>query len=541
MQTLHVTSLRMAQMQMVIRAGDWTMDKYQNKYRVESARLQHYDYGQSGLYFITICTANHEHLFGDIIDDEMQLSHIGVLADVLWHEIKNHSKNVVLHEFVVMPNHIHGIIEIVESDVKNTNNSDVTGNVSTMAKMSPKSGSLGRIIGSYKAALTKHANRLGLAFNWQMRFYDHIIRDDESLSQIQQYIMDNPQKWADDKLFTLSNRRDVTCNVSDAKRTNHSDVACNVSTDTPPTEPLKTKTLRATSLRKRGFTLVELVVTIVIIGILSSLGGMFITRPIESYIDLERRTELVDQAESALRRMQRDIRAALPNSLREIEDEISGKTIGIEFLHVVDGGRYRRAVDPDAVSDPDLMIVAAAKSAVLDFTIADTSFEVLGDLQHFAYVTKNMPDEKDNDKVVIYNLSAIGTTQNAYLGDNLKELGVSTSSSVITLGTGGMRFLYSSPYQRFFIIDKAVSYKIVGTELRRYAGYDFDNDPGPDSNGTDDLVAQYLVLADSSFTYNSSTASRSGLVTIQLALEDEERAAGERITLLHQVHVDNAP
>jgi len=518
MQTLHVTSLRMAQMQMVIRAGDWTMDKYQNKYRVESARLQHYDYGQSGLYFITICTANHEHLFGDIIDDEMQLSHIGVLADVLWHEIKNHSKNVVLHEFVVMPNHIHGIIEIVESDVKNTNNSDVTGNVSTMAKMSPKSGSLGRIIGSYKAALTKHANRLGLAFNWQMRFYDHIIRDDESLSQIQQYIMDNPQKWADDKLFTLSNRRDVTCNVSDAKRTNHSDVACNVSTDTPPTEPLKTKTLRATSLRKRGFTLVELVVTIVIIGILSSLGGMFITRPIESYIDLERRTELVDQAESALRRMQRDIRASLPNSVRIFD----GGT-GIEFLHVVDGGRYRRSVDGNDGSGD-----------ILDFTLADSGFDVLGILSHFVEIY-------DGDMVVVYNLSNIGD-YNAYKKDNVNYIKIdvtatSSTEQLVKFKTAPIRFPLSSSYQRFFIVDEAVSYKVVGTELRRYSGYNIDNTPGPDSGGSDDLVAKYLVVTDSLFTYNSSTAIRSGLVTIQLALEND----GERITLLHQVHVDNAP
>ena len=89
------------------------MDKYQNKYRIQSARLKGYDYTREGLYFITICTKNREHYFGEIIDHKMKLSNIGVLANVFWHEIKNHSKNVELHQFVVMPNHIHGILEIV--------------------------------------------------------------------------------------------------------------------------------------------------------------------------------------------------------------------------------------------------------------------------------------------------------------------------------------------------------------------------------------------------------------------------------------------
>ncbi|MCD6354793.1 MAG: hypothetical protein J7L95_04510 [Prolixibacteraceae bacterium] len=89
-------------------------DKYQNKYRIKSARLEGYDYRQAGLYFITICTHNHEHYFGKIVDNEMQLSNIGILADVFWHEIKNHKKNIELHQFVVMPNHIHGILKIVD-------------------------------------------------------------------------------------------------------------------------------------------------------------------------------------------------------------------------------------------------------------------------------------------------------------------------------------------------------------------------------------------------------------------------------------------
>ena len=202
------------------------MKKYQNKYRIASARLQGYNYGNAGLYFITICTANRKHFFGEIIDGKMQLSNIGILADIFWYEIKNHSKNMVLHQFVVMPNHIHGILEIVKNidDVGNdVGCRDVACNVSTMdnmagtdttkpipstneqmSKISPKSGTIGRIIGSYKGVVSKHAHRLELQFNWQSRFYDHIIRNEKSLKHIQSYIINNPANWEKDK-FNLNN------------------------------------------------------------------------------------------------------------------------------------------------------------------------------------------------------------------------------------------------------------------------------------------------------------------------------------------------
>lgn len=205
---------------------------YQNKYRIKSARLEGYDYRQAGLYFITICTYNREHYFGEIVDSEMQLSNIGVLTDVFWHEIKNHKKNIELHQFVVMPNHIHGILEIVDggngvgcrrddacivstcivSTTVATNpmgQMDGTDESSTnpqqsethkMAAISPKSGSVSRVIGSYKSAVTKHAHRLGHEFEWQTRFYDHIIRNENDYFRIQNYIKNNPHNWDNDKL-----------------------------------------------------------------------------------------------------------------------------------------------------------------------------------------------------------------------------------------------------------------------------------------------------------------------------------------------------
>ena len=192
-------------------------EKYKNKYRIESTRLQNWDYRWAGAYFITICTQRREHYFGEIIDGKMQLSNIGVIADILWHEIKNHAKNVELGAFVVMPNHIHGILILNDNGVGNDG-----GNVETlhatslhqpqpqphpqnnnefMANISPKSNSISTIIRSYKSAVTKHARRLGYRFAWQSRFYDHIIRDEKSFYTISNYIINNPAKWTDDKFY----------------------------------------------------------------------------------------------------------------------------------------------------------------------------------------------------------------------------------------------------------------------------------------------------------------------------------------------------
>ncbi|RKY77491.1 transposase, partial [candidate division KSB1 bacterium] len=101
------------------------MDKFKGKYRIPSTRLQNWDYRWNGYYFVTICTENKEEYFGEIKNGKMHLSPIGIIADVLWHEIKNHAKNVELGEFVVMPNHIHGIIIL-------NNDNNISDNVETL-------------------------------------------------------------------------------------------------------------------------------------------------------------------------------------------------------------------------------------------------------------------------------------------------------------------------------------------------------------------------------------------------------------------------
>lgn len=189
------------------------MTLFRNKYRVESSRLKNWDYSNAGAYFITICTNNRDHYFGEIQNGKMQYTPVGVIADVLWHEIKNHTHNVELDAFVVMPNHIHGII------ILGNDNDDADGGRSVdtlhapvetlhatslrMSAISPKRGSVSAIIRSYKSAVTKHAHRLGFEFSWQPRYYDHIIRDEKSFERIQQYIVNNRINWNADKFNSL--------------------------------------------------------------------------------------------------------------------------------------------------------------------------------------------------------------------------------------------------------------------------------------------------------------------------------------------------
>ncbi len=177
------------------------MDKFQNKYRIQSTRLQNWDYRWAGTYFITICTQNREHYFGEIINGEMKLSSIGVIADILWHQIPHHAKNIELGAFVVMPNHIHGILVITENDHNDNGDNDESKTIGQQRFKNIGKNSVSSIIGSYKSAVTNHAHRLGFEYQWQSRFYDHIIRNDQSFQKISNYIANNPINWQEDKFF----------------------------------------------------------------------------------------------------------------------------------------------------------------------------------------------------------------------------------------------------------------------------------------------------------------------------------------------------
>ena len=205
-------------------------DKYKGKYRIPSNRLRGYDYGANGCYFVTICTKNKEHYFGEILNGELQPSEIGEIAQSEWWKTKELrlDMNLILDEFIVMPNHIHGIIVIGENE-HNTQCADeiqcgnaigrdaLCGNaigrdalqcVSTdmqcteqyKNKFGAQSKNLSSIIRGYKTAVTTYARRNNIVFAWQERFHDHIIRNHEALVNIRGYIFNNPSNWNEDEL-----------------------------------------------------------------------------------------------------------------------------------------------------------------------------------------------------------------------------------------------------------------------------------------------------------------------------------------------------
>lgn len=208
------------------------MDKYKNKYRVPTARAQWWDYGRNGAYFITICTKNRVHYFGEGNNGRIALSNLGEVANILWHEIPNHAPFVELGDFIVMPNHIHGILILNKPDIRDGNgngnvNGNGNGNVETRLiaslqqphHQSPppteKSNAGGfsenknpmihenvsRIIRWYKGRCSFELRKINAHFEWQSRFYDHIIRNDSEYQRISDYIVNNPMNWCTDKFF----------------------------------------------------------------------------------------------------------------------------------------------------------------------------------------------------------------------------------------------------------------------------------------------------------------------------------------------------
>lgn len=179
------------------------MDRFRDKYRISSARLQNYDYSSNGYYFITICTKNREYFFGEIVDNKMQLSKIGRITEKFWLEIPKHFPFVKLDEFVVMPNHVHGIIIINKTIVKTiveTRHCLVSTGIDRFQNQGKNT--ISSIVGSYKSICTKTINQLQnkIIFGWQPRFYDHIIRNEKSFYRIREYIRNNPENWKNDIL-----------------------------------------------------------------------------------------------------------------------------------------------------------------------------------------------------------------------------------------------------------------------------------------------------------------------------------------------------
>jgi len=165
------------------------MTKYKNTYRIESARLKEWDYSSPWWYYITVNSKNHSEWFGSIVNGEMRLNEFGIIANKCWLESPLHFTNVELDNYVIMPNHIHGII-IINQIVETRHASSLRN----------KSITLSNIVGSFKSAVSKQAHENGLNnFSWQARFYDRIIRNEKELFNIRRYISQNPLKWEYEK------------------------------------------------------------------------------------------------------------------------------------------------------------------------------------------------------------------------------------------------------------------------------------------------------------------------------------------------------
>jgi putative transposase len=171
------------------------------KHKRRSIRLKGHDYVVAGTYFITLCTYQRECLFGKIADGVMQLNPLGEIVENCWNQIPQHFPNAQSKDFVVMPNHFHGILMVLQDDHDRRGMAVPCPYMGEFGK--PVAGSLPTMIGSLKSAIAKriniHRNALGTPV-WQRNYYEHIIRNDLSLQTIQTYIRHNPQSWQTDRL-----------------------------------------------------------------------------------------------------------------------------------------------------------------------------------------------------------------------------------------------------------------------------------------------------------------------------------------------------
>lgn len=261
-------------------------------------------------------------------------------------------------------------------------------------------------------------------------------------------------------------------------------------------------------ITQRAFTLVEMVIVIVITGILGSMVAVFIKRPVEGYLDSARRAEMTDIADTALRRISRDLRLALPNSVRV---NTAGSVYHLDFLVTSGGGRYR--------------VGAGGTNNILDFTINDNGFEVLG----------TTPTCLTNDQVVVYNLGIPGAE--AYAGDN-RTLCNSAVSPLVTITA--KKFPFESPNARFHVVHEQVHY-ICNPNAHTLTRYSLSGaaitTPAASVPGVSGALLATKVTG-CQFDYNPYViAERTGLLAMRLTIGD----SSESVTLYNATHVSNEP
>lgn len=290
-------------------------------------------------------------------------------------------------------------------------------------------------------------------------------------------------------------------------------------------------------LRVAGVTLIELAITIALVGIVSVLAVQFVM-PVRAYIDASRRAALADTADTALRRIGRDLRLALPNSVRVTQ---SGGVTYIEFLLIRTGGRYRSGAEAATTTGCPAGAGTDPAEDVLSFGAADTCFKTLGTLP-------NLPVAA-SDFLVVFNLTPGTPNADAYqfsgTGGNKSQVSaVAAGATEDRVTFASHSFPYESPGKRFFIIEGPVTYACnpaAGT-LTRYWGYTIAAaQPTPPAGGSGALMASGVT--DCSATYETNVAAQSaGLVTLWLRLSmQDSRGDTESVNLYHTVHVNNVP
>ena len=172
------------------------MDRFKNKYRIQSARATWHDY-DGGAYFVTVCTANREHDFGEIENGEMRLSKLGIWTQKCLEEIPSHFPHVDAPLFVVMPNHIH-IILIINGIPRTGRDGQMKGQ--SGCRFGAQSRNLASVVRGFKIGVTKYARQNHIPFEWQPRFHDHIIRNQSEMNSIANYILHNVARWDRDVL-----------------------------------------------------------------------------------------------------------------------------------------------------------------------------------------------------------------------------------------------------------------------------------------------------------------------------------------------------
>ena len=289
----------------------------------------------------------------------------------------------------------------------------------------------------------------------------------------------------------------------------------------------------ATQRNQRGATLIELIMVIAILGVIAAVASVFIKGPIDAYVDSARRAALTDASDTAIRRMARDIRKALPNSTR------IPSTDCLEFIPTKTAGRYRAAVDVLSTGD------------ILNFVASDTSFNMLS-------LNSDLPADQKieiGDVVAVYNLGVSGA--DAYAGDNtstVRSLANDSGRKESTIAVDAKLFPFASGSKRFYVIpagEQVVGYVCNGNgtdahgtgtgTLRRYIatlpGANSCTLPVIDQNNVTSVSIMASNVASCNFVHNVSDLQRNDPVQLTITFTD----SGESISLYHQVYENNWP